>query len=100
MGTSRDDAAGYCQRLSPIYPDAAASETAAMPHPDEGRLFGCARRPHGSAGGDGLEVRYPPSRACQLEYHQAVVGTIDGVDVAAIVDLEIVGLDRGLATLL
>src|SRR5687768_10040329 len=46
------------------------------------------------------EIRDFPCRAGQLEDVHARVGAIDDVDVAAIVDFDVVGLDRGLAPLL
>src|SRR5262245_6840476 len=45
------------------------------------------------------EIRHVPRRAGQLQDVHAGVGAIDGVDVAAIVDLDVVRLDRDLAPL-
>src|SRR5262245_20942029 len=47
-----------------------------------------------------FEVPDLPRLAGQLEDVEAGVGAVDGVDVAALVDLDVVGLDRGLAALL
>src|SRR6476469_10004946 len=46
------------------------------------------------------EVGDPPRGAGQLEDVQPGVGAIDDVDIAAIVDLHVVGLDGSLAALL
>jgi hypothetical protein len=43
------------------------------------------------------EVRGAPGIAGELEDHEARVRTVDGIDVAAVIDLDVVGLDRDLA---